>query len=64
METLEVYSPYDNKQLSTVKLSSEIEVNEAIDMAYNYFNAYDEWLKKYEIVAIFEKVITLMKERV
>ena len=64
MKTLKVYSPYDNRELSTVKLSSEKQVDEAIDLAYKYFNNDDGWLKKHEIVAIFEKTIAIMQEQV
>ena len=64
MKTLKVYSPYDNKELITVNLSSQKQVDEAIELAFEYFNDYDGWLKKHEIVAIFEKTISMMQDQV
>ncbi len=64
MKILDVHSPYDNKKITSVKLATQNEVEEAIDLAYDYFNSYDTWLKKYEIVAIFEKAIKLMNEQI
>jgi len=64
MRKLEVYSPYDHKLLATLPLADERVLHDVIDSAYDYYIKQDKWLKKYEIIAILEKTMRLMKERV
>ena len=64
MNTIEVTSPFDNSVVGTVKFSSINEVEDALSLAQNTFNDYNNRLKKYEIVEILQKLATIMSGQI
>jgi len=64
METISVTSPYDNHHLADVVLSSTEDVQKALDLAQDAYKNQDKWLAKYERVAILEKTVIIMSERI
>ncbi|MCF8298782.1 MAG: aldehyde dehydrogenase family protein [Saprospiraceae bacterium] len=64
METLKVYSPYDNSLIEEVELVGEEEIEKALSTAYNLFNDSSKWLPAYERVEILDRVVSLMLENV
>ena len=63
MKTIDVTTPYDNTLIKTVNVQSTEQIQNALDKAYDYYTNQEKWLKKYEIIEIFEKTITIMEER-
>ncbi|CAA6826410.1 MAG: Non-phosphorylating glyceraldehyde-3-phosphate dehydrogenase (NADP) (EC [uncultured Sulfurovum sp.] len=64
MKNIEVTSPFDGHVVGEVKVSSLDEVKEAINLARETFDTQRDSLPKYKMVAIFEKVIEIMKSDV
>ncbi|CAA6808090.1 MAG: Non-phosphorylating glyceraldehyde-3-phosphate dehydrogenase (NADP) (EC [uncultured Sulfurovum sp.] len=64
MKNIEVTSPFDGHVVGEVKASSLNEVKEAITLARETFDTQRDSLPKYKMVAIFEKVIEIMKSDV
>jgi len=64
MSTIKVTSPYDDKVVGEVKLSTTNEVQEAINIAYNTFNDKTKTLEKYQRVQILEKLVDIMNSQV
>ena len=64
MKTIKVISPFDGHVVGEVTKSSLDEVKEAINLARETFNTQRDNLPKYKMVAIFEKVIEIMKSEV
>ena len=64
MKSIKVTSPFDGHVVGEVKASSLNEVKEAITLARETFDTQRDSLPKYKMVAIFEKVIEIMKSDV
>lgn len=64
MPNLEVRSPYNNELIKEIPLVGKIEVDKAIDIAYDHFIDRKKWLPAYERVRILEKVAEIMSRRV
>lgn len=62
MKKLEVFSPFDGSKVGEVEFSSQSEVLNAIDEAYECFNDFDNRLKKYEIIEILEKTLKCIED--
>jgi len=64
MNTLSVTSPFDGRDLAEVKLSSKHDVDLALDLARSVYDDQSAWLAKHERIAILEKTIVIMQDRV
>ena len=64
MSTIEVTSPYDGKVVGSVPFTDVAGVEKAIDVAYEKFLDVDNWLPKYQRVAILEKLMEIMSSQV
>lgn len=63
MSTLKVYAPYDLSEIREIPLKSAEEMNQVIDFAEDLFLDRSKWLRKFERVAILERIAKLMEER-
>lgn len=64
METLKIYSPYDNSIIEEVPLVGQVEIENALSTAYNLFKDQSKWIPAYERVEILNRVISLMLENI
>ncbi len=63
METLKVYSPYNNELISEINLNSSEELEKMLKTAYDLHKDYSKKLESYRIIEIFENVISIMNKR-
>jgi acyl-CoA reductase-like NAD-dependent aldehyde dehydrogenase len=63
-ELLKVYAPFDNKLIDEIPLANEVEIEKVLQTAYDISKDTNKTLPKYERIAILEKLIVLMSERV
>jgi acyl-CoA reductase-like NAD-dependent aldehyde dehydrogenase len=63
MKIMKVTTPYDNKLIQTVEIVDSKTISKALDDAYEYYINKNKWLKKYEIIKILEKTISIMEDR-
>ncbi|MDX8381750.1 MAG: aldehyde dehydrogenase family protein [Ghiorsea sp.] len=61
-KNLDVFAPYDKKQLGSVPLSDEKAVNQILALASHTFQNRDAWLSKTERIKILENFIILLEE--
>lgn len=64
MSKITVTSPYDGKVLAELDAIGVSDIDAMLDRALAAYEDQDAWLKKYEIVAIFEKTIEIMNGRI
>ena len=60
----QVLAPYDNHLIEEIDMVDANHVEKALKTAYELFTDQSKWLKKYERIAILEKVIKIMSGRV
>jgi acyl-CoA reductase-like NAD-dependent aldehyde dehydrogenase len=63
-EILKVTSPYDHHFIKEFPLSGEEKVEAALDRAHALFKNPERWLKKHQRIAILERLVKLMEDRV
>lgn len=64
MSKLQVRSPYNNELIKEIPLVGKVEVEKAINVAYDHFINREKWLPAYERVRILEKVVEIMSQRI
>jgi len=60
---LEVFSPYDGKQVSSVEAIDAAGVEQALQNMAAVFRERQSWLPAHERIAILERTALLMQER-
>ena len=63
MSTLKILSPFDQSQITTLKLKDEKEALALIKSAHDFFKNRDKWLTPFERIAILERAMELVKSR-
>ena len=64
MKTLKIYSPYDKSLIKEIKMNSDAEVENALEIAYDFFTDRSKWLPAYKRVEILGKTAKIMEERI
>ena len=64
MKTLKIYSPYDKSLIKEIKMNSDAEVENALEIAYDIFTDRSKWLPAYKRVEILGKTAKIMEERI
>ncbi len=64
METLKVYSPYDNSFIEEISMVGEAEIENALSTAYNVFKDQSKWIPAYERIEILDRVANNMIDNV
>ncbi len=63
-KTVTVVSPFNGHHLQDITLASKKDVDNALDLAKKIYDNQDNWLHKYERVAILEKTVKIMSSRI
>jgi acyl-CoA reductase-like NAD-dependent aldehyde dehydrogenase len=64
MNSIKVESPFDGKVLEEIALSSQADIDIALDLARKVYENQEIWLPKYERIAILEKTVEIMSSRI
>ena len=64
MNSIKVESPFDGKVLVEIALSSQADIDLALDRARKVYENQEIWLPKYERIAILEKTVEIMSSRI
>lgn len=64
METIKIHSPFDGRLLDEIKVLNKADIDKALDLARDAYEDQDKWLAKHERVAILEKTVEIMSNRV
>jgi len=64
MNSIKVESPFDGKVLGEIALSSQADIDLALDRARKVYENQEIWLPKYERIAILEKTVEIMSSRI
>jgi acyl-CoA reductase-like NAD-dependent aldehyde dehydrogenase len=63
-ELLKIFAPFDNKLIDEIPLANKAEIEKALQTAYDISKDTNKTLPKYERIAILERLVVLMSERV
>ena len=62
MKKLKVFNPYDNSLIDEISIMSGRQVEAALELAHDYYQDRDAWLKPHQRMVILERFLGLLQE--